>query len=74
MESELSRDGYLEHEPLVDSETRAHQRRKDGVEYKLRVIHGSGGLLELVEEAPKQSWFHEWARIMYLMQRSGWGI
>ena len=74
MESELTRDGYIEPELLALVETRAHRRRKDGVEYKLRVIEGSSGLLELVEEPPKQSWFQEWARIMYLMQRSGWGI
>ena len=81
MERDLSRDGYLnqapsafEGEPSAQQEARAHQRRKDGVKYELRVIEGSGGLLELVEEPPKESWFHEWARIMYLMQRSGWGI
>jgi len=53
---------------LIEQQTvRAERRREDGVEYKLRVIHGSGGKLELVEEPPRnQHWFHEWARIMYL--------
>ena len=50
---------------------RAEKRRRDGVQYKLRVIHGSGGLLELVEEEPPRSWFMEWAR---LMQHTGWGM
>jgi hypothetical protein len=48
---------------------RAHRRRKQGVEYKLRVIHGSGGMLELVEEEKPRHWFAEWARIMQL---TGW--
>ena len=50
---------------------RAHRQRQDGVEYKLRVIEGSGGLLELVEHQPRRSWFHDWARAM---QFSGWGL
>ena len=51
---------------------RAHRPRQDGVQYKLRVIEGSGGLLELVEEQPRnRSWFHDWARAM---QFSGWGL
>ena len=51
---------------------RAHRQRQEGVEYKLRVIEGSGGLLELVEQEPRQrSWFHDWARAM---QFSGWGL
>ena len=68
MESELTNAGYR------NQEFRAHQRRKDGVRYKLRVIEQSGGMLELVEEAPKEPWFVEWARVMHAMQRSGWGI
>jgi dethiobiotin synthetase len=51
---------------------RAHRQRREGVEYKLRVIEGSGGLLELVEKQPqRRSWFHDWARAM---QFSGWGL
>lgn len=46
---------------------RAERRREHGVEYKLRVIEGSGGMLELVEKPPRSKhWFHEWARLMYL--------
>ena len=46
---------------------RAHQRRQDGVEYKLRVVPGSGGMLELVEQPPKPSgWFAEYARAMQM--------
>ena len=51
----------------VSQSVRAHRRRQDGVQYKLRVIEGSGGLLELVEEPPKsRHWFIEWARLMQL--------
>ena len=50
---------------------RARRTRQDGVKYKLRVIEGSGGLLELVEEKPPRHWFHEWARAMSV---AGWGI
>jgi dethiobiotin synthetase len=51
---------------------RAHRQRQEGVEYELRVIEGSGGLLELVEHRrPQRSWFHDWARAM---QFSGWGL
>ncbi|MEM6999969.1 MAG: hypothetical protein AAF529_04240 [Pseudomonadota bacterium] len=49
---------------------RAHRRRQDGADYKLRVIPNSGGMLELVEQRPQQHWFVEWARAMQL---SGWG-
>ncbi len=61
---------------LFDSQTqesvRAHRRRQDGVQYKLRVIEGSGGLLELVEEQPpSRPWFLEWAR---LMQFANWTL
>ena len=35
---------------------RAHQQRQEGVEYKLRVIEGSGGLLELVEHQLRRGW------------------
>ncbi len=47
---------------------RAHRRRKAGVKYRLRVIPGSDGLLELVE-VHEPNPFLEWAR---LMQLSGW--
>ncbi|MEM9623954.1 MAG: hypothetical protein AAF993_20105 [Pseudomonadota bacterium] len=50
------------------AEERAHRTRKEGVEYKLRVIPGSDGLLELVE-VHEPNIFHEWAR---LMQFTGW--
>ncbi len=50
---------------------RAGKRPQEGVKYKLRVIHGSGGMLELVEEEPPRSWYMEWAR---LMQHAGWGM
>jgi hypothetical protein len=50
---------------------RAHRRRKDGVEYRLQMIPGSDGLLELVEQRPKPSRFAEWARAM---QFTGWGF
>ena len=44
---------------------RAHRERQEGVEYKLRVIEGSNGMLELVEKQPRhRSWFHDWARAM----------
>lgn len=57
-----------EHEQTI----RAHQRRQDGVAYKLRVVPGSGGLLELVEQPPKPSgWFAEYARAMQLTTWSG---
>ena len=56
---------------LHEQSVRAHQRRQEGVQYKLRLIHGSGGLLELVEEQPPRHWFSEWARIMHL---TGWSI
>jgi hypothetical protein len=50
----------------VAEELRAHQRRRPGVPYELRVIDGSGGMLELVEDRvpAKRHWFHEWARAM----------
>jgi len=50
---------------------RAHRQRQEGVEYKLRVIEGSGGLLELVEKQPQRSWFHDWARAMPF---GSWGL
>ena len=51
---------------------RAHRERQDGVEYKLRVIEGSQGQLELVEKQPRRrSWFDDWARAM---QFSGFGM
>ena len=45
-------------------EQRAQKRRKPGVEYRLRVIKGSDGMLELVEVRPPRHWLDEWARIM----------
>ena len=46
---------------------RAQRERQDGVQYELRVIEGTGGMLELVEEpSRKEHWFHEWARLMHL--------
>lgn len=50
---------------------RAYRRRRDGVEYKLQVIPGSDGLLELVEQQPRPSLFTEWARAMQL---TGWSF
>ncbi len=47
--------------------TRAHRSREPGVEYKLRVIEGTNGMLELVEVQPKkQHWFLQWAHLMAL--------
>ena len=60
-----------EYERIEYQAQRAHRRRQDGVQYKLRVISGSGGMLELVEEEPPRHWFHEWSRIMQL---TGWGL
>ena len=49
---------------------RSQQTRQPGVQYKLRVIEGTGGLLELVEQPPKaKGWFAEYARVM---QFSSW--
>ena len=62
----------LEVPELVEQQAvRAHRRRKDGVKYTLRVIKGSDGLLELVEERPRPSAFSEWARVM---QYTGWSL
>jgi hypothetical protein len=61
-------DRYELSEPVT---TRAHRQRKPGVEYKLRVIPGSDGLLELVEVPPPGNWFTEWARVMSL---AGWTL
>ena len=58
-------------EQMEPQAVRAHRRRKDGVKYTLRVIEGSGGLLELVEERPRPSAFSEWARVM---QYTGWSL
>ncbi len=44
---------------------RAQNPRKPEQNYELRVIHGTGGLLELVEIQPrKHQWFHDWVRAM----------
>ena len=51
--------------------TRAHKLRREGVEYKLRMIPGSNGQMELVEVQPRPNEFSEWAR---LMQLTGWHI
>ena len=55
-------------ELLVDQRlVRAQRQRQDGVPYELRVIEGTGGMLELVEEPSRnEHWFHEWARLMHL--------
>lgn len=53
-----------ETEALDQVKRRATRRRVDGVKYKLCVIPGSGGQLELVEEPPPRNWFHECARAM----------
>ena len=51
---------------------RACRTRQPDVEYKLRVIPDSNGLLELVEVPPKkQHWFLEWARAMSM---AGWTL
>jgi len=56
-------------DPAAYRQERAHRCRKPGVKYTLRLIEGSGGQLELVEEKPRPSLFTEWARVM---QFSGW--
>ena len=49
---------------------RAQQVRQPGVQYKLRVIAGTGGLLELVEQPPQaKGWFAEYARVMQFSGR-----
>ena len=50
---------------------RAHRLRREGKDYKLRVIPRSGGMLELVEVHEPPSRFHEWARAMQFM---GWHV
>ncbi len=57
----------------VDERQLARQarRRKEGVDYKLRVIPHSGGMLELVEVEPRPNPFLEWARVMQL---TGWSL
>ena len=50
---------------------RALKRRKEGAEYRLRVIPHADGLLELVEVPPKQNGFLQWAAQMQFM---GWHI
>ena len=53
--------------PLDQRSVRAQRRAVDGVQYELRVIEGSNGMLELVEEPSRDKhWFHEWARLMHL--------
>lgn len=39
---------------------RGLQRRKEGVDYQLRVVPGSGGRLELVERPPQKLRMLEW--------------
>ena len=53
-------------------ESRAGRRPEPGVEYRLRVIEGSGGQLEIVEQRPRRSWYHEWVRAM--AWGSPWGF
>ncbi len=55
-----------ENEAVRNRTARAHARRRDGVEYKLRVIPGSGGQLELVEKEPQQSRLLQWAHLSNL--------
>ncbi|MGK0221108.1 MAG: hypothetical protein ACI9ON_000342 [Limisphaerales bacterium] len=68
---ESKNESYPGESTLVESNGRSHRRRKQGVEYKLRVIKDSGGKLELVEVEPPEHWFVECSRIMQL---TGWGI
>ncbi len=53
-----------EYEAVRSRTVRAHARRKEGVEYKLRVIPGSGGQLELVEVEARRSRMLQWAHLM----------
>ncbi len=56
----------------VMEDLNAQECRRSRVKYKLRVIEGSGGMLELIEEEqPKVHWFLEWARAT---QDIGWGM
>ncbi len=63
----------MEHDQNLSDRTalRTHTRRKDGVQYKLRVVDGTGGMLELVEVPPPRTWFEEWTRVMHI---TGWSI
>ena len=47
-------------------EERASKLRKEGVEYKLRVIPGTGGKLELVEQEPRRTGMLRWAHFMLI--------
>ncbi len=53
-------------EAVRNRTARAHARRKEGVEYQLRMIPGSGGQLELVELEARKSRMLEWAHLMNL--------
>lgn len=59
-----------EPEPEEEPQTPpTHRRRKEGVQYKLRVV--DGGQLVLVEERPRGHWLEEWARSIHF---NGWGL
>ena len=50
---------------------RAHRRREADVEYELRVIEGSDGLLELVAKPKPRGWKSE---LLHLAQFSIWPL
>ena len=52
-------------------QVRAHRLRKEGVDYKLRVIPRSGGMLELVEVQDPPNRYYEWAKMMHYI---GWHV
>lgn len=66
-------DRALSTQDKVTRELHGHEQRRAGVPYKLSVIDGSGGMLQLVEEdrRPKAHWFFEWTRAM---QFSNYGM
>ena len=53
-----------ENDAVSNRRVRAHARRQPGVEYKLRVIPGTGGQLELVDVEARQSRMLQWAHLM----------
>ena len=57
--------------PVEAEVMRAYRRRDPGKDYRLRVVPGTHGLLELIEVPPKRTLFQEWARAM---QFAGWMI
>ena len=52
-------------------QARARRLRREGADYKLRVIPRSGGLLELVEVQERPNRYYEWAKMMNHM---GWYV